>query len=90
MAHEGNRTATGTIGRNIISFLEPWYDWGKIGVERMESLRRGQTPTDGEVRFSNCNGWVSTSHSRSVARRKGADDVANLFHSGGCALCPLN
>ena len=37
--------------RRAVRAIEPWYDWGKIGVERMESLRPGETPVDGEVRF---------------------------------------
>ena len=48
MAIKANATATAS---SVITTLEPWYDWGKIGVERMESLRPGKTPTDGEVRF---------------------------------------
>ena len=40
-----------THARTVIDTLERWYDWGKIGVERMESLRPGKTATDGEVRF---------------------------------------
>lgn len=51
MALAINRTAIGTAARDVIDALEPWYDWGKIGVERMESLRPGKTATDGEVRF---------------------------------------
>jgi len=35
-----NRTAIGTVARAAIDAIEPWYDWGRIGVERMESLRR--------------------------------------------------
>lgn len=46
-----NRAAIGTVARRVFAAIEPWYDWGKIGVERMESLRPGQTPTDGEVRY---------------------------------------
>jgi hypothetical protein len=51
MARALNRTAIGKASRAVINSLEPWYDWGKIGVERMESLRPGKTATDGEVRF---------------------------------------
>ncbi len=51
MALTINRTAIGTVARAVIDALEPWYDWGKIGVERMESLRPDKTPVDGEVRF---------------------------------------
>lgn len=51
MAIETNRTAIGTAVRAVIDALEPWYDWGKIGVESMESLRPSKTATDGEVRF---------------------------------------
>jgi len=51
MARAINRTAIGTLARTILAAVEPWYDWGKIGVERMESLRPGQAPTDGEVRY---------------------------------------
>lgn len=46
-----NRTAIGTVARAVIDAIEPWYDWGKISVQRMESLRPGKTVADGEVRY---------------------------------------
>ncbi len=51
MARAITRASIGAAARGILAPIEPWYDWGKIGVERMESLRPGQTPTDGEVRY---------------------------------------
>ena len=51
MAHAINRGGIVTVALAVITAIEPWYDWGKIGVERMESLRVGETPADGEVRF---------------------------------------
>lgn len=51
MALAINRTAIGTVTRAVIDALEPWYDWGKISVQRMESLRPGKSITDGEVRY---------------------------------------
>lgn len=51
MALAVNRDAAPTAVRHLLAAAEPWYDWGKIGVERMESLRPGQIATDGEVRF---------------------------------------
>jgi hypothetical protein len=90
MARAINRTAIGTVARAVIDAIEPWYDWGRISVERMESLRRGQTPTDGEVRFFELQ-WLSIHIAFQIGRTpKRADDMANPLHSGGCALCPLN
>ncbi|MES3084951.1 hypothetical protein [Sphingomonas faeni] len=51
MAHTINRTAIGTVTRAVIDAIEPWYDWGKISVQRMETLRPGKSITDGEVRY---------------------------------------
>jgi hypothetical protein len=51
MAIATTRDGIVTHARALIDAIEPWYDWGRIGVERMESLRPGQTPTDGEVRY---------------------------------------
>jgi hypothetical protein len=51
MACTTNRNGIVTAALAVIDAIEPWYDWGKIGVERMESLRPGKTATDGEVRF---------------------------------------
>lgn len=51
MAVPITRGRIGTITRRVTDAAEPWYDWGKIGVERLESLRHGEKPSDGEVRF---------------------------------------
>lgn len=51
MAMAITRGSVGTAARSFVAAAEPWYDWGKIGVERMESLRPGRIATDGEVRF---------------------------------------
>ena len=51
MAHAINHGGIVTVARAVITAIELWYDWGTIGVERMESLRPGKTATDGEVRF---------------------------------------
>lgn len=51
MAHATNRRGIATVARAVIDAIEPWYDWGKISVHRMESLRPGRSITDGEVRY---------------------------------------
>lgn len=51
MAQAITHCGIATTARAVINAIEPWYDWGRIGVERMESLRPGKTATDGEVRF---------------------------------------
>lgn len=45
------RCGIATTARAVINAVEPWYDWGKISVQRMESLRPGKTVADGEVRY---------------------------------------
>jgi hypothetical protein len=47
MAPYFNRAAI----RRAVRAIEPWYDWGRIGVERMEPLRTGEISIDGDVRF---------------------------------------
>jgi len=51
MARAITRGGIATTVRAAVAAIEPWYDWGKISVERMESLRPNKTVTDGEVRF---------------------------------------
>jgi hypothetical protein len=56
MAQAINRTAIGTVVRRFLAALEPWYNWGKVSVERMEGVHIGDDgylcPTaEGDVRF---------------------------------------
>lgn len=51
MATAAKRASTYATACRLIAAIEPWYDWGKVGVERTESLRPGQIAADGEVRF---------------------------------------
>ncbi|SFO02041.1 hypothetical protein [Sphingomonas sp. OK281] len=77
MSRATTRDGIVTHARTVIDTLEPWYDWGKIGVERMESLRPGKTATDGEVRFFELQ-WLGIHIAFQIGRTpKGASQHGN-------------
>ncbi|TCM10362.1 hypothetical protein [Sphingomonas sp. PP-CC-3G-468] len=42
MAVAFNRDAIVTVARNIIQAIEPWYDWGRTSITRIDN--RGEGP----------------------------------------------